>query len=367
MKIELTKKLKTILKRCALKSPATGNWQLATALLLAIGMGQTATAQDINFSQFYELPLLRNPALAGVFTGDLRITGVWRNQWNSVTVPYRTQALASELKFNAWGTACAAGLQITNDKAGDSKLGRFSVSGAVAAYIPVDIGNESHVSAGFMGGIVRQRFAPENLSWNAQFVNGVYDPTAPTGQNFNAAFATERNYFDLSAGVMFNTNIGNDIRLYTGVAGYHFSTGQRTFRNGLPDSSLSRSLKLVVNGGLSLPSSDFDRVILYTDVFFQGGARQVQGGILYRHDILQDGYDFGIAVSGGVFTRWGDAVMPMLKLDYYNWGVGFTYDANVSKLSKASGGVGGFEVTASYTTPLNIRNEEARKVMCPRF
>ena len=32
-----------------------------------------ASAQDIHFSQFFETPLLRNPALAGIFTGDIRL------------------------------------------------------------------------------------------------------------------------------------------------------------------------------------------------------------------------------------------------------------------------------------------------------
>ena len=53
-------------------------------------------AQDIHFSQFFETPLLRNPALAGIFSGDLRIQAVYRNQWNSVTVPYQTTSLNGE-------------------------------------------------------------------------------------------------------------------------------------------------------------------------------------------------------------------------------------------------------------------------------
>ena len=56
-------------------------------------------AQDIGFSQFYEQPLLRNPALAGIFNGDVRLTASYRNQWQSVTVPYRTLALSTEIKF----------------------------------------------------------------------------------------------------------------------------------------------------------------------------------------------------------------------------------------------------------------------------
>ena len=32
------------------------------------------------------------------FAGDIRITGAYRNQWQSVTVPYRTFALGGEFK-----------------------------------------------------------------------------------------------------------------------------------------------------------------------------------------------------------------------------------------------------------------------------
>jgi len=43
--------------------------------------------QDPHFSQFFEAPLLRNPSLAGLFAGDIRLQTVYRNQWQSVTTP----------------------------------------------------------------------------------------------------------------------------------------------------------------------------------------------------------------------------------------------------------------------------------------
>jgi hypothetical protein len=50
-------------------------------------------AQHIHFSQFSETPLLRNPALAGIFYGDFRVQAVFRNQWSSVTVPFENSSL----------------------------------------------------------------------------------------------------------------------------------------------------------------------------------------------------------------------------------------------------------------------------------
>ena len=70
---------------------------LLLGLLLSIAISQV-NAQDIHFSQFFEAPLLRNPALAGLFNGDLRFQMVYRNQWNSITDAYQTGSLNGEYK-----------------------------------------------------------------------------------------------------------------------------------------------------------------------------------------------------------------------------------------------------------------------------
>jgi len=41
-------------------------------------------AQDIHYSQFDRSPLNINPALTGLFKGDLRFIGNYRSQWNRV-------------------------------------------------------------------------------------------------------------------------------------------------------------------------------------------------------------------------------------------------------------------------------------------
>ena len=51
---------------------------------------QIVQAQDIHFSQFYAAPMLTNPANTGNFTGSVRLGLNYRDQWGSVTVPYKT-------------------------------------------------------------------------------------------------------------------------------------------------------------------------------------------------------------------------------------------------------------------------------------
>ena len=107
MKIALRKKMKDIAKAGAVT-------------LLATCCSLFTNAQDIHFSQFFEAPLLRNPSLAGIFAGDIRVQAVYRDQWNSVTTAYKTVSINGEYKMPV-GKAndfVTLGLQLLQDRAG---------------------------------------------------------------------------------------------------------------------------------------------------------------------------------------------------------------------------------------------------------
>src|SRR5436190_24079514 len=67
-------------------------------VLILLLLSLPLRSQDIHFSQFFETPLLRNPSLAGIFKGDIRVQSVYRSQWNSVTNAYRTGSFNIEYK-----------------------------------------------------------------------------------------------------------------------------------------------------------------------------------------------------------------------------------------------------------------------------
>ena len=93
----------------------------------------------------------------------------------------------------------------------------------------------------------------------------------------------------------------------------------------------------------------------------------MQGGFLYSHALTQYGEDEAISVAAGTFYRWNDAVVPLIRLDYYQSGIGVSYDINVSKLKTASQMCGGLEVTLSYKAHLHILNSSLNKTRCPVF
>jgi type IX secretion system PorP/SprF family membrane protein len=331
---------------------------LAMLVLLAV----RGFSQDINFSQFHELPLLRNPALAGKFRGDIRATSAFRSQWNSVTVPYKTQALGVELKYGVSAASddyLSIGMQITNDIAGDSKLGKTQLLPMIAYHKLMNSYRNTYISVGFLGGAVQQRFDPTGLKFDDQFVNGAYSATNPTRQTFTN---TNVIYWDAAAGITYSSETDGGMQYYIGAAYFHVSQPKVAFN---PDNDMRLNKKVVLNAGLSAPVGEYNTVIFYGDYFSQGGNSQAQGGVLYKHDLVQADETENVSLSMGAFYRINDAMVPVVKLDYYRLGIGLSYDANVNKLKQATQGRGGFELTLSYKSFLNIRNTSAEKMRCP--
>jgi Type IX secretion system membrane protein PorP/SprF len=93
-------------------------------LLHLLFTGLLTGAQDVHFSQFFEAPLWRNPSLAGIFTGDIRVQTVYRDQWNSVTNAYRTGSVNAEVKMPVGknNDFVTMGMQVLQDRAGTIAL-----------------------------------------------------------------------------------------------------------------------------------------------------------------------------------------------------------------------------------------------------
>ncbi len=334
--------------------------QLLICLLLITA---SAKSQDINFSQFYELPLLRNPALAGIFAGDIRVTSAFRSQWQSVTTPYRTLGLGMEYKkpVGRSNDFITLGMQLTNDIAGDSRLRRTQIFPVLNYHKSLSGEKDTYLSAGLMGGPVIQSFDPSKLSFDDQFVNGSYSPSNPTKQVFtNTSFT----YWDAAVGLNFSSTAGESTRYYVGLGLFHFTKPKVAFQKQY---DIVLNPKWVVNAGLSAPLGDANKLIVYADYFMQGGARQIQGGLLLSRDLAGSDENLKTTISGGAFYRWNDALVPVIKLDYNQFAVGITYDVNVSKLKTASQYRGAYEITLSYKAFRNSVNSSADKVRCPAF
>jgi type IX secretion system PorP/SprF family membrane protein len=336
---------------------------LQILFILLLLHNETAAQEDIHFAQFYELPVLRNPALAGIFNGNVRFTTAYRNQWQSVTTPYRTMALGAEVKIFKGFTAgdfITTGMQVTNDVAGDSKLKRAQFLPFLNYHKLLNEDNSTLLNLAFMGGLVTEGFDPSQLKFDDQFMNGSYSSSNPTNQNFtNTGF----NYFDFSTGISFSSFVSDATKIYAGAAMFHITQPSLSF---IKDNEVRLNRKYGFNAGLSTQLNSYAKLVFYADYFVQSGSRLAQAGILYTYnlDAVSEGSIWSL--TGGAVYRLNDAFIPVIKLNSDKLSIGMSYDLNISKLKTASTYRGGFELTFSYTGLWKLINDDAAAVQCPR-
>jgi type IX secretion system PorP/SprF family membrane protein len=332
--------------------------------LLLIMLPCFVSAQDFTFSQFYEMPLLRNPALAGVFTGDIRAAVVHRSQWASVTVPFKTSAMEVEWKSSVFANDyLTLGLQASHDVAGDLKLKRTQILPVINYHLSVSEMKSSYLSMAFMAGSVQTQFDPTQAKMDDQFVNGAFSPSNVSAQSFSA---TGYRYWDASLGMSYASDFGEASKYYVGAALFHFIEPRVNFFQSNADVKLKR--KIVFNAAVGTPINERNELVVYADYFKQAGNGQFFGGAMY--EMLLQEYEERkdrVSFSLGAFYRWGDAVVPVAKMNLHSMTIGLSYDINVSKLATASKMRGGMELTLTYQGFWRGDNSSRDKMRCVEF
>ena len=312
----------------------------------------SVTAQDIHFSQFYGMPVLRNPGLTGLFLGDLRGTVAYRSQWTSINAPYRTMAAGVEFNVpvpqnaDRWLTE-SLGLQVTHDVAGDSKMSKTQVMPVLNFHMPFNKETNSMLSVGFMGGLVLHSFKRSDLVFDDQFVNGTV-----IGSSSHKFDYTGRTYFNGGIGVVYNYGgyEQGDARYYVGGSVVNL-TPNKNVKYFLDSIDMSRNVKFGFNAGGTVPTGDDTRLNFYADYFRQSGNNLLQMGAFVAYEFPQ--VELGLA--GGVVYRWADAIVPVVNLEYKNLLIGLSYDANANnRLVIAGRAKNVFELLLSYKGFLNI-------------
>ena len=335
--------------------------------LLLIGMIHFASngyTQDLHFSQFFEAPLLRNPALAGIFTGDIRVQGIYRDQWNSFTNAYRSGSLSGEYKMpvGKGNDFITAAMQLLFDKAGTAGLTTTHLLPAFNYHKSLSDEKAMYLAVGFMGGLVQKRIDRSKITTNNQYDGAAFNPSLADGETFlNASYG----YLDAGFGASFNTSFGTNEKnsLFVGTAFHHMHRPANSFYR----TSAALHPKYVFSAGIKFAIDDYTSFTLQADQSVQGSFNETIGGAMYSFGVGGDPDNPAYQLHAGAFLRWKDALIPVLKIDYHPLAIALSYDVNVSQLKTASQGRGGFELSVSYIGFLNRENSSKNKILCPRF
>lgn len=329
--------------------------------LLWRGAGGDAFSQDIHYSQYNATTQNLNPAQTGLFDGDWRFVGNYRTQWSAIPVPYKTFSLATDtrLKTKLENDVPGVGLQINNDKSGDSKFTttQVFVSGAYIKKLTKDSAN--FLSVALQPGITTKSFNVNALTFDNQYDGDQYNPAIASGENFSKTRIT---YLDMGAGLAYLWRKNSRTKINFGVSGFHLNKPKQSF---FDNDDIRLDVKTVVSGIGEVPVSAKLDVLPSFLYQHQGKFHETLLGLFGKY-YLNPVNGQETAFSLGAFYRLKDAFIVAANMDYRSFNVGISYDVNTSKLREATNRRGGFEISVIYIFKKYVPFV-AKKRVCPIY
>lgn len=329
----------------------------AATVLMFFAFCAPLRAQDIHFSQYYASPLNLSPALTGHFDGDYRLVGNYRNQWNSITIPYRTYSFSADAKNILGHRNVHAGITAVADETGDSEFNTVMVNFSGAYSYPLDIDSAHVLTFGLQPGIVQRKMNYADLTFDNQYSQqqGRFDPSLASGEDFGRA---GRTYFNLSTGLSWDYRIDRDKKITTGFSVYNLTRPKQTYFSD-NEIRLDRRLTVHANGQLKvlplvalLPGFSLMKQGSYREIVFGTSARYLLNGLTNLHL--------------GYWYRNQDAGFITAGITQQNLYVGLSYDINTSDLQPASNGRGGVELSLIYIMR-KFRGNIVKYKVCPNY
>jgi type IX secretion system PorP/SprF family membrane protein len=330
-------------------------------ILLIAGLSGNSFAQDIHYSQFNASPMNLNPAQTGLFDGDWRVNGNYRSQWSAIPVPYKTFSLAGDtrLKTRLENDVPGIGLQINNDKSGDSRFGTTQIF-LSGSYIKKLTKDSSHfLSIGIQPGVTTKSFDINALTFDNQYDGDQYNASLASGENFAKTRIT---YFDMGAGLVYFWRKNDRMKINFGVSAFHLNRPKESFFN---NDDIRLDIKTTISGIGQIPVAAKLDVLPSFMYQRQGKFQETLLGVFGKYH-LKPINGTPTAVSLGAFYRMKDAFILAANMDYRNFNVGISYDVNTSKLREATNRRGGFEISIIYIFK-KILPFVAKKRVCPVY
>ena len=287
-----------------------------------------------------------NPALAGVFAEDIRFIGNYRNQWESVPVPYLTFSGAYDTKiFNkiAPNGYFAAGGIINYDKQGTGELSLTQIS--LTGSYTHQLSDLTFLTAGIQIGSLSRAFNLDGLTFENQYNGDVFDPNLDSKEDFDN---TRISFLDFGTGLNLNVQNDNGFNINIGGGLFHLTKPEQNFY-----SQGAAELPFRITGyiiGITKLNVKMDLQFRLLSQF-QGPYHEFLTGsaLVYK---LNDARGKEMSLSLGTNYRYAgesDAVIPTLGIRYMAWYAELSYDVNISQFKEATNGAGGPEISVIYT------------------
>lgn len=321
-------------------------------------------AQDIHYSQFYYSPLTFNPSLTGSMDGQYRISGMYKNQWGSITNPYvySTPSISADAKLFSGGFTynyLGVGLVLLNDKSGDGGLSNLTAMLSASYHQALDKEGNYHVALGLQGGVVQKKIDFTKLNFYDEFdglgFNGI------TAEHFDFY---QISYIDFAAGASFDGIISSSTRLGFGGAAFHITTPKESF---FATSDNVLNMRYVVHANATFGVNRKFYIFPFAQYQIQNNDNEMVIGSNFGLNLSQNPRGAASIFYVGAFSRVRYDIIPTIGVMMKGIQAGLSYDVNTSSdLNPATNSKGGFELALVYTG--NVQPpRHYKRIYCPSF
>ena len=318
-------------------------------------------SQDIHFSQMERSPLNLNPAETGDFKADHRIVANYRNQWASVTVPYKTFSASYEnlqkSPFDIPGNI-GLGLLFNSDVAGDGNFGTVQVKFSLAYLYKNLLDSSLDLSLGLNIAYNQHSLDFHELYFDNQYNGNQFDPNMQTNENFSDE---QFSFIDFSLGLKATYRINKKIPIRWGMVFNHLNRPNQSFY-GEKLNQLDGKFNTYLAS--DIPLSKYWTLIPSVFYYHQGTYDELFFGVLLEKELNNISFR---SINFGLTNRTRDAIIFRLGMLYESFDIGFSYDLNYSSLKVASNGIGAFEISIIYLMHNPTKYERVYNRQCPVF
>jgi len=299
-------------------------------------------SQDVHYSQFYNSPLIVNPANTGIFNGDKRITLSYKDQESSVPVPWRTFTGAYDMKFypsNSDDHFFSGGVSVTQDRQGSSRLQTFNLN-FLGAYTRI-LNSNNLFTVGVALGYANRGVDLENLTWDRQWNGVALDRGLSTGEV--SLDANSASFFENALGVNYTWQKSNRTNLNIGASVFHLIEPEVSFFSG---STVPLARRFGINGiGNFQVAEDLDIQVHGIAQYQDGPSEYIIGALGKFYLDSTPGSEWQLHAGLGYRTK--QALFPTVAIQHRNLYLSASYDIGLSEFNELHSG-GGIELHFRY-------------------
>ena len=315
-------------------------------------------AQNPQFTQFYAIPLLLNPAFTGQ-TYEHRFVADVRDQWPGVNTTYKTAAVSYD--YNIASANSGIGFSLLQDNAGTPSINSTLAMLSYAYHFKIS--KFAEIRMGIQLGYGYRSIDMSKLVLNDQLYYNTPTSLDPYVMNMN----NHVGYMDLNTGALLNS-----ATYWLGFSAQHINTPNTSFSE---DGNNKQPVDISLHGGYRfVKEKKGNRLMEYFSPVFnykhEAKFNQLDIGAYYFRAPLNLGLWYrGIpltqTVQGYMNT---DAVSFLIGVDIakYDARIGFSYDITLSRLS-VTNSLGAFEISVIYEYAKRSRKTRKVLISCPKF